>query len=45
MKFPDIYRAQHPMGWPHKNGDPFGWFKIPLNGKIFYAMADSQTEW
>lgn len=23
------YRAPHPSGWSHKNGDEFGWFEMP----------------
>lgn len=45
MKFPEIYRSPHPLGYPHKKGDPFGWFTFEYNGKIFAAMADAQTEW
>lgn len=29
MKFPEHFRAPHPLGFPHAKGDPFGWFMIP----------------
>lgn len=45
MKYPDVYRAKHPLGFEHKPGDNFGWFCFQLNGKTFYAQADGQTEW
>ncbi len=51
MKFPDQYRAQHPMGYDHKPGDPFGWFMIPFYKKnrgeatMIAVQADAQTEW
>jgi len=33
MKFPERYRAQHPLGFQHKEGDNFGWFMIPSSVK------------
>jgi hypothetical protein len=48
MKFPDQYRAKHPLGFEHKTGDPFGWFMIPSpikNSQWIAVMADAQTEW
>lgn len=48
MKFPDRYRAPHPLGLPHRAGDPFGWFMIPSNvkpGQYIAVQADGQTEW
>lgn len=44
MKFPNIFRAKHPLGFEHKNGDPFGWFMITFNGKLFAVQADAQDE-
>lgn len=47
MKFPERYRSPHPLGFEHKQGDPFGWFMIPIlpKGPILAVMADDQTEW
>lgn len=40
LKFPDKFRAPHPLGIPHQKGDPFGWFRIPIeNGKYLLVMA------
>lgn len=44
MKFPDIYRSEHPLKFEHKTGDHFGWFMIPYNGKMFAAMADGSHD-
>jgi len=49
MKFPDNFRSKHPLhdffgGFDHKAGDQFGWFVIPINGKLFYVMADGSHE-
>ena len=48
MKFPDRYRAKHPLGFEHKEGDPFGWFMIPSpikENQYIAVQADAQTEW
>ena len=48
MKFPEQYRSQHPLGLPHKEGDPFGWFMIPSPIKTnqwIAVQADAQTDW
>lgn len=48
MKFPDQYRAPHPLGFKHKAGDPFGWFMIPSPIKFnqwIAVQADAQSEW
>lgn len=45
MKFPETYRHRHPLGFEHKEGDPFGWFMVPYNNKMFAVQADAQTEW
>lgn len=51
MKFPDQYRAPHPLGFEHKPGDPFGWFMVPFypKGKCVAVMiavqADDQSDW
>lgn len=56
MKFPEAFRSKHPLGFPHKRGDNFGWFMVPhpkkgtmIDGKftpIFFAIqADDQTNW
>ncbi len=29
MKFPERYRCDHPLGFEHKEGDPFGCFMVP----------------
>lgn len=48
MKFPDCYRAPHPLGFEHKPGDPFGWFMVPSPIKpaqMMAVQADGQTDW
>ena len=48
MKFPERYRAKHPLGFEHGEGDPFGWFMIPSSIKSeqwIAVQADAQTEW
>ncbi len=48
MKFPNQYRAKHPLGYPHKDGDPFGWFMIPSpikKDQWIAVQADAQSEW
>lgn len=48
MKFPDHYRAPHPLGFDHKPGDPFGWFMVPSPIKpnqMIAVQADAQTDW
>ena len=54
MKFESVekYRAQHPLGFPHKHGDDFGWFVIPAvprlaatGPKLFIMVAPSDSEW
>ena len=46
MKFPEHYRSEHPLGWPHKEGDPFGWFMVtsPKDGKMM-AIQATDNEW
>lgn len=43
------YRTPHPLGLPHKKGDPFGWFLIPTKfgqGPAIRVMAaPSDAEW
>ncbi len=40
MKFPDQYRAKHPLGYAHKAGDLFGWFQVKLpSGHTAHIMA------
>lgn len=44
MNFPERYRAKHPLNFPHKAGDPYGWFMIPspTGTQVFAVMADGQ---
>lgn len=44
MKLPEQYRTPHPLGWPHKEGDGFGWFTFQIGGRSFLAQADDGTE-
>lgn len=42
------YRADHPLGFEHKPGDNYGWFKLhnPSNGHALFVMAaPSDSEW
>lgn len=44
------YRCEHPMRFPHKPGDPFGWFEVPSSKtgpriRILASPADEETEW
>lgn len=41
------YRKPHPMDFPHKTGDDFGWFEIPgPSHKDLFVMASfSEDEW
>jgi len=46
------YRQKHPLGFPHKKGDDFGWFVIPspvfpedLDGSLMVMVAPSDAEW
>jgi hypothetical protein len=44
----EIYRERHPLGFPHKKGDNFGWFEIPSpcqNITLFTMAAPSDSEW
>lgn len=40
------YRKPHPMGFPHKAGDPYGWFHIPTKpgGPELRCMAAPASE-
>lgn len=40
------YRAEHPLKFPHKEKDPFGWFMIPFEGReIAVQWDDSDETW
>ena len=46
MKFPEHYRAKHPMGWDHKEGDGYGWFMIPSpKDNKMIAIQASDGDW
>ncbi len=50
MKFNEAekYRRPHPLGFPHKEGDDFGWFMIPSpnqNISLAVMVAPSDSEW
>ena len=46
------YRATHPLSFPHKKGDPYGWFVIPSphfpnkrRYDLFVMVAPTDEEW
>lgn len=50
MKFDkaEKYRKDHPMGFKHKEGDPYGWFVIERTGaptlRVMVAPADEEWQ-
>jgi hypothetical protein len=47
VKFPEEYRAKHPLNLEHNAGDNFGWFMIPspIKSQFIAVQADGQTDW
>lgn len=43
FKEAEKYRKPHPGGLPHKEGDTYGWFEIPINpcGTVISIMVSS----
>jgi len=43
------YRAKHPLGFKHSQGDDFGWFEIPSvfmrHLKLYVMVAPSDSKW
>lgn len=44
MKFPDQFRAPHPLGFEHKPGDPFGWFIVKMSKTIPFGKLGTQRQ-